>query len=596
MIYIDDTTTVLNLPRTLGQRREGTPAQYYTKAEIDAMMSAVDGRLDAIEDGDMVQLNLTAFTKVAINYYISMATNKWEASSQSTTFFLPVIAGRKYRIEPQHGRVARYAVLKSYATTGIGGTSPDYAGMQTMREITEETDVVIPGEGRYLAVNMKISGTDVTPTIYLYSEIIEPARYSVEMVLQESQRIDCRTSSVNFGSRVAATNATWGASQAIWVKDAVRIRYFGSNISTSANYYNWTGTIFYDEHFRPMTDGLFLIKRGDSAYTGWMSLDVPDGACYVIVTSPVAASVKTMEVYYTAQDDVYGIAQTPALPYTYSGEPIVINDRKYNWSKIGTRAVNGQSSASYGDYLIIVQEFYAKVILYNLRTGAVLYQYSPGFAYESFWHCNQSSFGTLRVSADDYFPVLYVSMQNDGDGRGLVHACRIVPTFTNGEISSFTLTIVQSIHLPVMTDDNCLGNPNWTYDAENDCVWVYSRNNNNLADNYHQAKFTKFAVPSLDSDVTLEDTDILDSFSDNWSMLNAQGGAINNGRLYIVQGYIGVGYVWLRGIDLYAQRRQVTLLDMYRDGVPDEPEGVFIYDGCVCFSTNTKTVYKITVK
>lgn len=47
MIYIDDTTTVLNLPRTLGQRRDGTPAQYYTKGEIDAMMSAVDGRLDA---------------------------------------------------------------------------------------------------------------------------------------------------------------------------------------------------------------------------------------------------------------------------------------------------------------------------------------------------------------------------------------------------------------------------------------------------------------------------------------------------------------------------------------------------------------------
>ena len=45
MIYIDENTTVLNLPRTFGQNRDIQPQQYYTKAEIDEMCAAIDRAL-----------------------------------------------------------------------------------------------------------------------------------------------------------------------------------------------------------------------------------------------------------------------------------------------------------------------------------------------------------------------------------------------------------------------------------------------------------------------------------------------------------------------------------------------------------------------
>lgn len=162
MIYIDDTTTVLNLPRTLGQRREGTPAQYYTKAEIDAMMSAVDGRLDA-DDASIADLeqNKADITEIYTletvdllslpleNYYIK-DDGTYNSTNTYKHVMLPVSPMQIYTITAPADRTSAYA----YTTTNVanpGGSAHYVPGTGKMRlDMGESVTVRIPEGTAYL--------------------------------------------------------------------------------------------------------------------------------------------------------------------------------------------------------------------------------------------------------------------------------------------------------------------------------------------------------------------------------------------------------------------------------------------------------------
>lgn len=139
MIYIDDTTTVLNLPRTLGQRRDGTPAQYYTKAEIDAMLDAVDGRLDALdaetaelddEKADLTEIyapdtvGLDAYASE--NYYIK-DDGTYNTNASYKHICIPAASGQLYKLTAQPERGAVYAFVTS-KTANAGGSAHYVAG------------------------------------------------------------------------------------------------------------------------------------------------------------------------------------------------------------------------------------------------------------------------------------------------------------------------------------------------------------------------------------------------------------------------------------------------------------------------------------
>lgn len=403
--------------------------------------------------------------------------------------------------------------------------------------------------------------------------------------LTNGKVIDARADSASFGNEITAAN--WGASQYIYLQGAKYARLYRDVVATQS-IPSYSGVVFYDKDYQPLSEGVTRIIYGGGAQNmdsaGWTIHEIPEGAMYMRVglrQTTAAAVTSGIELYYLATANLVDI-QPPEMPYKYAGERITFGN-PFAWRGITYIAGNAQSAAIYGKYAVFVMNRFNRIFLFDMERLASLGSYDPGLGFGTIMHCNQTQFGIEKYAEDDMFPVFYTAAQNDSDGRCTWYAFRIIPTLTDNVITAFTVELVQTIHLPVMTDANCLGNANPAIDYDAQCFWAYSRNNNEVADNYLQAKFTKFAIPALFSDgaaiteVTLSDTDILDSFDAPWSMAYAQGGFIDHGRLYIGQGGPAYGFECVRVIDLYNQRGQVSYIDLAAADLEQEPEGLFLY-------------------
>ena len=549
-----------------------------------------------VEDTYIIEsvIDVNGYSKVTTYMYINKTDNEWrESSNQSTrSFFVPIKANTHYKIIANASYASRVAILKSNTTTE--NTTPDYATGETeLHEISagQAFDFITPTDAAYLNINDKLSGNNNIPSaMYLYvdkmASIDEKITGQPLSVITHTY-IDARTSSATFGKSVSATNDDWAATEFLDICEAKFIRVFTPTYSTSNNYSGKAGLVFYDADRQPISSGVMLLKQGQVSIAEWVELQVPAGAKYVRFSAFSSFAGKYLFVPFNK-------SEIPVTRNSYYGDRVSFVQPTYSISQIVSNSVAGQSSAIYGKYLFIVKDKLTNVILYDMESRSVIYNLTTGITSETYWHCNQSSFSTEKYDADDMFPVLYISMQNNPSGRGEIHGYRIIPVLSDGEVASFTITLVQTIYLPIMTDENCLGNPNATFDTTNGFLWTYSRNNNASADNYNRAMFTKFAVPSLsNASVTLEDSDIIESFPDDWSMLYAQGGCIVGGKLVIMQGYASAGFIYARVIDLYARKRQIAFFDLYSNGFTAEPEGVFYYDGNIYTSVNGAGIYKL---
>ncbi|MBQ4034050.1 MAG: hypothetical protein II623_01175 [Paludibacteraceae bacterium] len=264
-----------------------------------------------------------------------------------------------------------------------------------------------------------------------------------------------------------------------------------------------------------------------------------------------------------------------------------------------------QSAAAYGKYLFLVKDKLASVAVYNIEKKSVscIYSMTPRNdmnGKQTVFHCNQSSFGVEKFIETDSFPLLYVSQRNRSAAEGaMLSVFRVKPEFIEGEMVSFSLEEVQTIYFPVMSDSNCLGNPNVAIDTAKQVMYVYSRNNRKEALNRHKAKLTTFKIPTLRDregnvvrEVRLSDADILSSFSSDFSMVNAQGACAKSGMLYIAQVYSDSlhkrGAV-LHKIDMDTQKH--TTLDLSSLGFKGEIEGCWAYNGNLMFSSSGKMLY-----
>lgn len=552
---------------------------------------------------ELTELDQTLFAQNAENFTINATTNTWTSSSTNPMYFMPLVPGRTYRVQAQDTVQARFAILRLFPRTPGSGSSVKYAtGITTVRIAPPGTyiDITAPANGYFMAINSKRSGVASVPTVYALTVPGEEPVHPLAQVpvYAEGRRIDCRTSETTFGLIGAATNTSWGCSQAFPVRNARKVRFFTSIGSTSANYANYTGGCFYDKNFKPITYGVWITRYNSVAVTGWVDVDVPEGAEYFVheMTLGSSQTKNPTEIHYLDDTDILPAAGSMACPYVYGGERISLRENKFGWSIWGMGGISAQSAARSGKYLFIVREYVDQVLLYDLETRAAVYTLTTGITPGSHWHANQCCFGGARYDASDLFPLLYISQQNNADGRGEVDVFRIVPTLTDGEVTSFTMTQVQTILLPVMTADNALGNPNFAYDPDSNCFWCYSRNNNAGDANAGLARFTRFAVPDISqASVTLEDSDIVDAFSDTWRMTYAQGGFIHGGKLYIGQGYPNVNHVYFRVVDLYGARKQVSFVDLYSKGFNFEPEGVFEYGGEIIMTTTTQYLMRLIV-
>lgn len=355
-----------------------------------------------------------------------------------------------------------------------------------------------------------------------------------------------------------------------------------------------------------------------------MQIRKTDGKRVNIKTSDIDSIVfigSTLPVSAYWQDTVY-ITEfvSSGIPdgvqaHGYTGERVSLDgNESYGYEKVASNCQKGQSGAAYGDYLFVVADKLASIVMYNLRTmrTACICTMTPHTETVSsssssvLYHCNQSTFSTVKYEENDPFPLLYVSQRApNSTNRCFVNVLRLIPTKNSAgtEYASLKVEVVQTLYLPAATNSNALGNANFTIDPQTGNFYSYSRNNSSSAANYLNCRITKFATKNdlSKKEIYLNDSDIEESYEifdaagKNISALNMQGGFIWNSKLYIAQGYPSCNFIYMRVVDL-KQKKLVTDIDLLGDGFPEEPEGFFMYGGHAMMSTNSANVYRFYFK
>ena len=273
----------------------------------------------------------------------------------------------------------------------------------------------------------------------------------------------------------------------------------------------------------------------------------------------------------------------------YFGRRIDLSERSYVYDAYMV-LTSHQSSACYGDYAVTFTDKMATIRLYNLRTRQLLATVNQT-ALDSFHHCNQAFFGTEFYAEGDTFPLVYLTVNNNGtEAGGYMEAYRIVPTMGTNDYSSFTIELVQVVTLPIMSAENALGNANFVLDSVSGFLYTYSRNNDSADANYGICRITKWPMPRLaQGNVTFTDADRLDTWETDTLAANMQGAAIGNHLLFIFRGGYNFGYTEIHVFDLVRHDR-VALIDLRSDGFTLEPEGAFFWGNTLC--TTTGNLYR----
>ncbi len=272
-------------------------------------------------------------------------------------------------------------------------------------------------------------------------------------------------------------------------------------------------------------------------------------------------------------------------------------------SLFSSNSVNHQSAAVHKDYCVMITDTRSSFYLYNLVQKKLVcgLDLTPGegkdFMGYTLFHCNQSSFGVDYYDESDYFPLLYISQRAGSDRRCFMEVYRICPSSNGGgtDFTSMAVELVQTVFFPQMSVTNCLGNVNCVIDTVNRKMYTYSRNNDVLDPNYGFCKISCFDIPDLKEDIVyLEDIDIKESFMLDCSAIYMQGGCVENGFLYIPQGYASAGFILFNVIDLN-KKKLVQQIDLLGNGIQWEPEGCFYYGGQVLVTAGTN-IWRFRVK
>ena len=196
------------------------------------------------------------------------------------------------------------------------------------------------------------------------------------------------------------------------------------------------------------------------------------------------------------------------------------------------------------------------------------------------WHNNQVTFSHIFYQEDDEFPLLYVSQILPSQQS--IQVWRVIRTD-----ALFDLQLVQQIQLPYDNDENNLYHFNIVIDNNDEFFWLYSRNRNTV-----MGQISKWALPDPHlSEVILTEGDILERFSINVIMQDAQGGYMIGQRIYFVQGVPSRTDLRMHIVNVNTQEVSTFNLRDYNFKV--EPEGLCFYRGRFLCTTNRRGIYEI---
>lgn len=210
-------------------------------------------------------------------------------------------------------------------------------------------------------------------------------------------------------------------------------------------------------------------------------------------------------------------------------------------------------------------------------------------------HSNPMVWGKKLNDADAY-PLLYVSA-NESSKVGCCYVFSLD--------ADYTTHLIQTISIGFVDKEIWRGEPRgvglgtdyngfFFVDTENNYLYAIS----NLRTAYDEAvgRVFKFALPSTDTDVVLQEADIIETFDIPCYPIT-QGMHYENGLLYIVSGlHTNIPNKYYLSVVDVDKKGQLVSCDL--SDITIEPEGVWSYNGDIYVNLysldNTPTVYQIT--
>lgn len=299
----------------------------------------------------------------------------------------------------------------------------------------------------------------------------------------------------------------------------------------------------------------------------------------------VTVTLAYMQAYATL-DEIGAIPQG-LIKYRYSGEELSYTEHEIAFVDFmqlsGITSISG--SAVYGDYLFTANNSMSKIAVTDMRNKTQVATIE--FTAVSTYHCNVVNFGTEKYDNADDFPLMYISMENASEHKAIVMRIQ-----HSGNV--FTATQVQTITYPTNTDagmyyQNCFidNGGGYMYVAGSTLNDYHSGNGNKL-------KVKKYALPLLSAgDVQLTNADVLNEFEVD--LLTApQGGFIANGKLVQTCGLGSSDYPDVRicMIDLI-NGKTVTNILLNNYGITTEQESAFVWDGGLYIMTNGGKITRV---
>jgi hypothetical protein len=196
------------------------------------------------------------------------------------------------------------------------------------------------------------------------------------------------------------------------------------------------------------------------------------------------------------------------------------------------------------------------------------------------WHNNQATFSHTFYEESDEFPLLYTSQIHPDEQS--IQVWRIM---RNDNL--FELQLVQSLRLPVDTDENNLYHFNMVIDDNDEYFYLYSRNRTTS-----MGQISKWELPDPHiSKLSLTEENMLEHFSIEVNMRDAQGGNMIGQRIYFVQGVPGRTDLRMHIVNVNTQEVTSFNLRDYNFGV--EPEGLSFNHGRFICTTNRVGIFEI---
>ena len=231
---------------------------------------------------------------------------------------------------------------------------------------------------------------------------------------------------------------------------------------------------------------------------------------------------------------------------------------------------NYQGGTCYKDYYVLCSNNFECILIYDMNTSKVEHSIFTNQT-NTDYHCNTCFFGPDFYTSTDKFPILYISMENEGIETTYGYRLTL-----NGGV--YSINQVQELHFVCDTTDK-LYFPNSYFDYEtNRLIYSGYTQNSYMKSDDNYLRYYSFSFPDYRlADFDLKVSDALETF-DLPSETATQGGFVSHGYLYQTFSFNSqddpLRKPKMRIVDLKEKQIKYDCQDLGQYGVYDEFENI----------------------